>query len=110
VVFAGGTGNPYFTTDTAAVLRAAEIHAEVVLKATKVDGVYSADPALEPRAARYEALSYEEAIQKNLRFMDQTAIALCRENKLPIVVFDMTVPGNVVRVVRGEPVGTTVRS
>jgi uridylate kinase len=110
VVFAGGTGNPYFTTDTAAVLRAAEIHAEVVLKATKVDGVYSADPVLEPRAERYESLSYEEAIQRNLRFMDQTAIALCRENKLPIVVFDMTVPGNVVRVVRGEPVGTTVRS
>ncbi len=108
VIFAGGTGNPYFTTDTAAALRAAEIRADVVLKATGVDGVYDADPETHPNATRYEQLSYDEAIQRNLRFMDQTAIALCRENRLPIVVFDMTVPGNIRKVVAGERVGTTV--
>jgi uridylate kinase len=108
VIFAGGTGNPYFTTDTAAALRAAEVHAEVVLKATRVDGVYSADPEKDSEAVRYERLSYGEALQRNLRFMDQAAIALCRENELPIVVFDMTVPGNVRKVVCGESIGTTV--
>jgi uridylate kinase len=108
VIFAGGTGNPYFTTDTAAALRAAEIHADVILKATQVDGVYDADPAENPEATRYEQLSYEEAIQKNLQFMDQTAIQLCRENGRPIVVFDMSVSGNFQRVVAGEKVGTIV--
>ena len=108
VIFAAGTGNPYFTTDTGAALRAAEIHADVVLKATQVDGVYDADPDKEPNATRYERLSFEEAIQKNLQFMDQTAIQLCRENGLPIVVFDMSAPGNIEKVIVGEAVGTTV--
>ena len=108
VIFAGGTGNPYFTTDTAAALRAAEIGADVILKATQVDGVYDADPALHPDAKRYERLTFEEAIHKNLQFMDQTAIQLCRENGCPIVVFDMSVPGNIHKVVVGETVGTTV--
>ena len=108
VIFAGGTGNPYFTTDTAAALRAAEIGADVILKATQVDGVYDADPELDPNATRYERLSFEEAIQKNLQFMDQTAIQLCRENALPIVVFDMSAPGNIQKVVIGETVGTIV--
>lgn len=107
-IFGGGTGNPYFTTDSAAALRAAEIHADVVLKATKVDGVYSADPDKDPNAKRFETLSYDRAIRDDLRFMDQAAIALCRENKIPIVVFDMSVPGNILKVVSGESVGTTV--
>ena len=108
VIFAGGTGNPYFSTDTAAALRAAEIHAEVVLKATKVDGVYSADPEKDENARRYERLSYMEVLQKSLAFMDQAAIALCRENDLPIIVFDMAVAGNIRKVVAGESVGTRV--
>jgi len=108
VIFAGGTGNPYFTTDTAAALRAAEIHADVILKATQVDGVYDADPEVDKTATRYDRLAFEEAIQKNLQFMDQTAIQLCRENRLPIVVFDMSVPGNIQKVVEGETVGTIV--
>ncbi len=108
VVFGGGTGNPFFTTDTAAALRAAEIGAEVILKATQVDGVYSADPAKDPRAVRYDKLTFDEAIQRNLQFMDQAAIALCRENGLPIVVFDMSVDGNIHKVASGEQVGTLV--
>jgi len=108
VIFAGGTGNPYFTTDTAAALRAAEVQAEVVMKATQVDGVYSADPHKEPTAVRYESLSFAEALQRDLRFMDQTAIALCRENDLPIHLFDMRVRGNIMKAVRGERVGTIV--
>jgi len=108
VIFGGGTGNPYFTTDTAAALRAAEVHAEVILKATQVDGVYSSDPVQDPSAVRYEQLSFKEAMQKNLQFMDQAAIALCRENSLPIVVFDMGVTGNIHRVAMGESVGTVV--
>ncbi|MEE3330302.1 MAG: UMP kinase [Myxococcota bacterium] len=108
VIFAGGTGNPFFSTDTAAALRAAEIGAEVILKATQVDGVYDSDPNTNPEAKRYEAVTYDEAIRKNLRFMDQAGIALCRENGLPIVVFDMSVDGNVKRVVCGESVGTRV--
>ena len=108
VIFAGGTGNPYFTTDTAAALRAAEIGAAAVLKATKVDGVYTADPQTDASATRYESLTYDEVIRQGLGFMDHAAIALCMENALPIVVFDMTVPGNIQRVVAGEPVGTTV--
>ena len=108
VIFAGGTGNPFFTTDTAAALRAAEINADVVMKATQVDGVYSADPATDPNAIRYEELTFAEALQKDLRFMDQAAISLCRENDLPIVVFDMGVPGNILKAVRGESIGTLV--
>jgi uridylate kinase len=108
VIFAGGTGNPYFSTDTAAALRAAEIHAEVILKASQVDGVYDADPEKDPNAKRFERVTYDQAIRENLRFMDQTAIALCRENDLPIVVFDMSVPGNILKVVSGEKVGTRV--
>jgi uridylate kinase len=109
VVFAGGTGNPYFTTDTAAVLRAAEVGAEIILMAKQgVDGVYDDDPKKNPRARRYDVLTYDEALQKNLRVMDQTAIALCRENDLPIVVFDMSRPGNICRVAAGEDVGTRV--
>ncbi len=108
VIFAGGTGNPYFTTDTAAALRAAEIGADVVLKATKVDGVYSADPAKVANASRYERLSYDDVMKQGLAFMDQAAIALCRENGLPIVVFDMTVPGNIRKVVAGESIGTII--
>lgn len=109
VIFAAGTGNPYFSTDTAAVLRAAEIDAEAVLMAKHgVDGVYDADPRLEPNAKRYDEVSFEEAIRKNLRVMDQTAIALCRENQLPMIVFDMHVSGNIRKVVTGDRIGTRV--
>ena len=108
VIFAGGTGNPYFTTDTAAALRAAEVGADAVLKATKVDGVYSADPMKDPNAERFTQVSFDEVIQRNLQVMDQAAISLCRDNALPIVVFDMTVSGNIQKVVAGESIGTTV--
>jgi len=108
VILAAGTGNPYFSTDTAASLRATEIGAEVLLKATKVDGVYSADPHTHPDATRYDKLSYMDVLRKNLRVMDATAIALCRENSLPILVFDLMEPGNIERVIRGEPIGTLV--
>jgi uridylate kinase len=109
VVFAAGTGNPYFSTDTAAALRAAEIGANVILMAKQgVDGVYDADPRQKPDARRYETLGYDEALARNLRVMDQTAIALCRENGIPIVVFDSGVPGNLLRVAAGEKVGTLV--
>ena len=108
VIFAGGTGNPYLSTDTAAALRAAEVQAEAVLKATKVDGVYSADPETNADAVRYDRLTYAEALAGNLRFMDQAAIAVCRDNDLPIIVFDMTVPGNIRKVVAGEAIGTKV--
>jgi uridylate kinase len=109
VVFAGGTGNPYFSTDTAAALRAAEIHADVILMGKNgVDGVYSADPKLDPKAVRYERVRFDEALAKNLRVMDQTALALCRENKTPIIVFDISRPGNLRRVASGEEVGTRV--
>jgi len=108
VIFAGGTGNPFFSTDTAAALRAAEVGAQVILKATQVDGVYDSDPEVDRGAVRYERLGYALAIRKNLRFMDQAAIALCRENGLPIVVFDMSVEGNVKKVACGAPIGTLV--
>ena len=108
VLFAGGTGNPYFTTDTAATLRAAEIHADIILKGTKVDGVYDSDPAANPDAIRFDQLGYDQALRDELGFMDQTAIALCRENALPILVFDMTAPGNIAKVVAGEKLGTRV--
>jgi uridylate kinase len=108
VVFAAGTGNPYFTTDTAAALRAMEVRAEVILKATKVDGIYSADPVNHPDATRYERVTYLQVLQERLQVMDATAISLCMDNKLPIVVFNLRVPGNIRRVVRGERVGTLV--
>ncbi len=108
VLFGAGTGNPYFTTDTAAVLRAIEIEAEVVIKGTRVDGVYDSDPEKNPSAKKYEAISYLDVIDKNLRVMDFTAITLCRENKLPIMVFDINQKGNLKRLITGEKIGTTV--
>jgi uridylate kinase len=108
VVFAAGTGNPYFTTDTAAALRAMELRAEVILKGTKVDGVYSADPMVHPDAERYETITYLQVLERQLKVMDATAISLCMDNKLPIVVFNLREPGNVRRVVMGEAVGTRV--
>jgi uridylate kinase len=108
VVFAAGTGNPYFTTDTAAALRAMEIRADVILKATKVDGIYSADPVMHREAERYDRISYLQVLQQRLQVMDATAISLCMDNKLPIVVFNMNESGNIRRVVMGEAVGTTV--
>jgi len=109
VVFAAGTGSPFFSTDTAAALRAAEVGANVILMAKQgVDGVYDADPRTNPKARRYETIGFDEALQRNLRVMDQTAIALCRENQIPILVFDIGVPGNLLRVAAGEKVGTLV--
>src|SRR5687768_18554754 len=108
VVFAAGTGSPYFTTDTAAALRAMEIRADVILKGTKVDGVYTADPMIDPDARRYDSISYLQVLERQLKVMDTTAISLCMDNKLPIVVFNLREPGNIRRVVLGEPVGTTV--
>ncbi|CAG4882221.1 uridylate kinase [Georgfuchsia toluolica] len=108
VVFAGGTGNPFFTTDTAAALRGSEIGAEIVLKATKVDGIYTADPKLDPQATRYTRISFDEAISRNLRIMDATAFALCRDQRLPINVFSIFKPGALKRVVAGEDEGTFV--
>jgi uridylate kinase len=108
VVFAAGTGNPYFTTDTAAALRAMEMKAEVILKATKVDGIYTADPVKHPEATRYERISYLQVLQERLQVMDATAISLCMDNKLPILVFNLKTPGNIRRVVMGEAVGTIV--
>jgi uridylate kinase len=108
VIFAAGTGNPYFTTDTAAALRAMEIGAEVIMKATKVDGVYSADPMKDTQAVKYDRLSYLDVLQKNLKVMDATAISLCMDNNLPIIVFNLNVPGNIRKIVAGEPLGTLV--
>ncbi|MFH1860124.1 MAG: UMP kinase, partial [bacterium] len=108
VVFAAGTGNPFFSTDTAAALRAAEIGAEVILKATKVDGVYDKDPVKHPDAVKYESVSYMEVLSKGLKIMDSTAISLCMENSLPILVFNLTQEGNIKRVVQGERIGTIV--
>jgi uridylate kinase len=109
VIFAAGTGNPYFTTDTAAVLRAVESRAAVILKATKVDGVYSADPILEPSAEMFDELSYMSVLNKGLKIMDSTAISLCMDNGLPIIVFNMNIRGNLKRILCGEKVGTLVR-
>jgi uridylate kinase len=109
VIFAGGTGNPFFTTDTAASLRAAEIGAEVMLKATNVDGIYDADPRTHAGARRFTELTYLQCLSKDLKVMDATAISLCKESRLPIVVFDLSRHGNIKRVVTGEPVGTIVR-
>jgi uridylate kinase len=109
VIFAAGTGNPYFTTDSAAALRALEIRAEVLMKATKVDGIYSADPMKDKTATRYETVSYQEVIEKQLNVMDTSAISLCRENKLPILVFNMKESGNIIRAVNGDlQIGTLV--
>jgi uridylate kinase len=108
VIFAAGTGNPYFTTDTAAALRAIEIEADVILKGTRVDGVYDSDPELNANAIRFPEISYLDVLRKDLRVMDLTAITLCKENKLPIIVFNMNVPGNLRRVVAGESVGSKV--
>jgi uridylate kinase len=108
VLFGAGTGNPYFTTDTAAALRAMEMKADVILKATKVDGIYTADPVTHPEATKYDDISYIKVLEQGLKVMDATAISLCMDNKLPIVVFNLRTPGNLRRVVMGEPVGTTV--
>ena len=108
VIFAGGTGNPYFTTDTAAALRAMEIKAEVILKGTKVDGIYTADPMLDDTATKYPTISYLQVLERQLKVMDATAISLCMDNKLPIVVFNLRQAGNVRKVVLGDPIGTTV--
>ena len=108
VIFGAGTGNPYFTTDTAGSLRAIEINADVILKGTRVDGIYTADPEKDPSATRYDKLSFAEVISKNLKVMDMTAFTLCQENNLPIIVFDMNHPGNLLNVVNGKHVGTLV--
>ncbi|HTM29003.1 MAG TPA: UMP kinase [Rhodanobacter sp.] len=108
VLFAAGIGNPFFTTDSAAALRAVEIGADLLLKATKVDGVYTADPAKHSDATRYEQLTYDQVIERKLAVMDTAAIALCRDDRMPLRIYDMTVPGSLMRIVRGEPIGTLV--
>jgi len=108
LIIAGGTGNPYFTTDTASALRALEIKADVILKGTRVDGVYSADPEKDPQAVKYDSLSFDEAYEKGLKIMDLTAFTLCRENHMPILVFNMNVKGNLGKIIRGEKIGTVV--
>src|SRR5712675_1426638 len=108
VIFAGGTGNPYFSTDTAASLRAMEIKADVILKATKVDGIYDADPMVYPSASRFERISYLQVLEQGLKVMDATAISLCMDNRLPIVVFNLRTPGNIKRAIIGEPIGSLV--
>ena len=108
VILAAGTGNPFFTTDTCASLRAIELECDILMKATKVDGVYTADPKKDPKAKRYETLTFAEAIAKNLRVMDMTALAMCQEHKVPLLVFDFKKAGNIARVIRGESVGTCV--
>jgi uridylate kinase len=109
VVFAAGTGNPYFTTDTAAALRAMEMKADVILKGTKVDGIYTADPMVDKTATKYSEITYLKVLEQGLKVMDTTAISLCMDNKLPIVVFNLRTRGNLRRVIMGEPIGTTVR-
>ena len=109
VIFGAGTGNPYFTTDTAASLRAIEIKADVVLKGTRVDGIYTADPEKDPSATRYDEISFQEVYDKGLSVMDMTAITLCQENKLPIIVFDMNKPGNFMKIANGDKIGTLVK-
>lgn len=109
VIIAGGTGNPFFTTDTASALRAVEIGAELMLKGTRVDGIYTADPEKDPTATKFDTITYNEVLERNLRIMDLTAITLCRENNMPIYVFDMDTPGNLLRVISGEQIGTLVQ-
>ena len=108
VIFAGGTGNPYFSTDTAAALRAIEINADIIIKGTKVDGVYSADPEIDPNATKYDTLTFKEVIEKELRVMDLTAVTLCKENNLPIIIFDIKSKNGLVDIVNSVPIGTTV--
>ena len=110
VIFGGGTGNPFFTTDSAASLRAVEIDADVILKGTRVDGIYTADPERDPTAERFDRITFSEVFQRGLKVMDMTAFTLCNENNLPIVVFDMNKPGNLQRLVEGEPIGTVVEA
>lgn len=109
VIFASGTGNPYFTTDTASALRATEIEAQVILKATKVDGVYEKDPLQNPDAKKFDKLNYIEVINNNLKIMDTTAISLCMDNKMPIIIFNLTIPGNIRRAILGENIGTIIK-
>jgi uridylate kinase len=109
VIFAAGTGNPFFTTDTAAALRAMEMKAEIILKATKVDGIYSADPMKDPTATKFDTITYLEVLERQLKVMDATAISLCMDNHLPILVFNLRTPGNMKRAIMGEPIGTTVK-
>ena len=109
-IFSGGTGNPYFTTDTTAALRGIEIDAEVLLKGTRVDGVYTADPEKDSGAVKYDAVSFKEVLDKKLRIMDQTAFTMCRENKLPILVFNMDEPGNLKRIISGKKIGTLIQN
>jgi uridylate kinase len=109
VVIAGGTGNPFFTTDTASALRAVEIEADVIMKGTRVDGIYTADPEKDPNAVKYSEISFDEAYEKKLKIMDLTAFTLCQENKLPIYVFDMNTKGNLLKIVNGEHLGTIVK-
>jgi len=109
VIIAAGTGNPYFTTDSAAALRAMEVKAEVILKATQVDGIYSADPKKDPKARKFDSISYLEVLEKGLKVMDATAISLCMDNRLPIIVFDLGVRGNIMRAVMGEKIGSIVK-
>jgi uridylate kinase len=106
VILAAGTGNPFFTTDTCASLRATELDCDILLKATKVDGVYSADPMKDPNATRYEKLSFQEALSKRLGVMDMTALTMCQERNIPLLVFDFKIPGNIRKVIEGEPIGT----
>lgn len=108
VIFGAGTGNPYFTTDTAASLRAIEVEANVILKGTRVDGIYNTDPEKDKQATRFEKITFGEVFEQNIKVMDMTAFTLCHENKLPIIVFDMNLPGNLMRIIEGEPVGTLV--
>jgi uridylate kinase len=109
VIFGAGTGNPYFTTDTAGSLRAIEMKADVILKGTRVDGVYDSDPEKNPTAVKFNEISFQDCISKNLKVMDMTAFTLCMENKLPIIVFDMNKPGNLMKLVKGDAVGTLVK-
>ena len=110
VIFACGTGNPYFTTDTASALRGVEIEAEVLLKGTRVDGVYTADPEKDPTATKFAEITFDEVYRRRLKVMDLTAFTMCKENDLPIVVFDMDTPGNLQKVIAGEPIGTVVKN
>lgn len=109
VIIAGGTGNPYFTTDTGSALRAIEVDADVMLKGTRVDGIYTADPEKDPTATKFDEITYDEVLHRNLRVMDLTATVLCKENNMPIYVFDMDTPGNLEKVLHGEPIGTLVK-
>lgn len=110
VILAAGTGNPFFTTDTCAALRATELECDILLKATKVDGVYTADPRKDPKATRYDRLTFAEALARNLRIMDMTALAMCQEQRIPVLVFDFKIPGNIARAIKGDEVGTLVTS